>query len=125
VLCQAATPTLRNCAVVANNEFGVRFTLKAEAHLELCEVQANPVGLLVEEVSEPVVRNCSLAGNTRFSVVHRGEKDLDLSGNWWGTIDPGSIEKLIRGPSVQGAARVIADDPLSEAPAIGEVPKEP
>jgi len=122
VLCETASPMLEGCTITGNAKFGVKLTFEARARLTNCSISGNPVGLQVEDVSSPTIRRCRLDGNTSWSVVLLGERDLDLSDNWWGTTAPAAIRKLIRVRKPAAAARVIIGKPLQSAPDIGRAP---
>lgn len=73
----------RNC-VIRYAQYGVRCVSSAPT-IDSCMVQFNSTGIQVEGASNPLVRGCTIVGNTNFGINNAtGSFCVSAEGCWWG-----------------------------------------
>lgn len=51
----------------------------------------------IRVINSPVrMTSNRIVANDEYALINDGDQDLALQGNWWGTVDPAEIERLIR-----------------------------
>ncbi len=92
------SPVVSHNDIIGNKFFGIFAKKSGVCAIRFNNIVRNGKGIILYSVRDLIIRDNNIANNLDYniSLLEGQEQDVDAQGNWWGSIDPSKIRRLIR-----------------------------